>query len=69
MFQYIKMKKMEHKLKSVLYSYASALLAEKADIIRLVENLYAVLKDTDVNELRNTFIREIAALAHEEAIN
>lgn len=65
MITYFKMKIKEHRIKLALYSSIEEIMNEKSDIVTTVKNLYLVLKDTPVDELRDTFIEKLAEIIHE----
>lgn len=67
MIKYFRMKKKEIELKLTLYTYASALINERKNVIDLAENVYKALKDIPAEELQDRLIKEIAGLVHEEA--
>lgn len=60
------MKIKEHKIKLALYSSIEEIMNEKEDVIALIKNLYLVLKDTPVNELRDVFMEKLAEIIHKE---
>lgn len=66
MITYFKMKIKEHKIKLALYSSIEEIMNEKEDVITLIKNLYLVLKDTPVNELRDVFMEKLAEIIHKE---
>ena len=66
MITYFKMKIKEHKIKLSLYSSIEEIMNEKEDVIALIKNLYLVLKDTPVNELRDVFMEKLAEIIHKE---
>lgn len=61
------MKKREIEFKLMFYTYGVKLMDEKEDIVKSVWNIYEVMKETPVTELREKFIHELANLAHEQA--
>lgn len=67
MIKYFRMKKKEIELKLTLYTYTSALINERKNVIDLAENVYKALKDIPAEELQDRLIKEIAGLVHEEA--
>lgn len=67
MIKYFRMKKKEIELKLTLYTYVSALINERKNVIDLVENIYKALKDIPAEELQDRLIKEIAELVHAEA--
>lgn len=68
MIRYIKMKKKEIEIKLALYSYISALLNEKKEMIELGRKLYETLKETSPEDIRESFINAVAELAHEQMV-
>lgn len=68
MIKYLRMKKKEIELKLTLYTYASALLNEKKNIIDLAGNIYNTLKDIPMEELQDRMIKELAEMVREEGM-
>lgn len=68
MIKYLRMKKKEIELKLTLYTYASALLNEKKNVIDLVGNIYNTLKDIPMEELQDMMIKELAGMVREEGM-
>ena len=68
MIKYLRMKKKEIELKLTLYTYASALLNEKKNVIELVGNIYNTLKDIPMEELQDRMIKELAGMVREEGM-
>lgn len=66
--KWFKNKVMEIEMKHALYSTIEEFAKEQEDIIKFVKNLYVVLKDVPVEELRKELISNIAHLAHDEAV-
>lgn len=66
--KWFKNKVMEIEMKHALYSTIEEFAKEQEDIIKFVKNLYVVLKDVPVEELRKELISNIAQLAHDEAV-
>lgn len=66
--KWFKNKAMEIEMKYAFYSTIEKLAKEQEDIIKLVKNLYVVLKDVPMEDLRKELISNIATLAHEQAI-
>lgn len=61
------MKKKEIEFKWMAYTYGVKFMDEKEDIVKSIWNIYEVVKETPITELRDKFIYEIAVLAHEQA--
>lgn len=61
------MKKREIEFKLMFYTYGVKFMDEKENIVKSVWNIYKVMKETPVTELREKFIYELANLAHEQA--
>ena len=59
MIKYLKMKKKEIELKTLLYSYALNFVKEKEDIIKVLTNLVTALKDVPPEELQEKLIEQI----------
>lgn len=68
MFKYLRMKKKEIEVKLALYTYASALLNEKKNIIDLAGNIYNALKDIPAEELQDKMLKELAGMVKEEGM-
>ncbi len=66
MINYLKMKKNEWKVKAMLYGTIAALLDNQKDILKLLQKMYAALKDVPVEELRTEFVSKLAEIIHEE---
>lgn len=65
---WFKMKSLEIKYKLAFYIAISKALGEMDDIVKLIYNLYAALKNTPVEELQDKLIGSIAELAHAQAV-
>lgn len=61
------MKKKEIILKITLYTAIEKVIAEQKDIITLLSNLFMVLKDVPLNELKDEFLGELAEIIHDQA--
>ena len=61
------MKRKEIEFKFMFYTYGIRFMDEKYDLINMINNIYRILKETPINELRDQFITELAYLAHEQA--
>lgn len=66
--KWFNMKKKEIEFKTMLYTCGIKFFNEKADVMKTIQNLYESCKDVPVTELRDKFIEELAALAHEQAV-
>lgn len=66
--EYFRMKRMEIKMKSIFYDTILKLYDEKSNIIDLLKQLYATLKDVKPEDLQRELISCIAHLAHEQAV-
>ena len=69
MTTYLKMKRAEWNVKAKCYGAIASLLEEQGDILELLQNLYAALKDVPAEELRGEFISRLTELIHEENKN
>ncbi len=69
MTTYLKMKRAEWNVKAKFYGAIASLLEEQGDILELLQNLYAALKDVPAEELRGEFISRLTELIHEENKN
>ena len=69
MTTYLKMKRAEWNVKAKCYGAIAFLLEEQGDILELLQNLYAALKDVPAEELRGEFISRLTELIHEENKN
>lgn len=63
--KWFKNKLFEIEMKHALYSTVEEFVKEQEDIIKLVKNLYVVLKDVPVDELQKEFIHALAKVVHE----
>lgn len=61
------MKKKEITLKITLYTAIEKVIAEQKDITTLLSNLFMVLKDVPLNELKDEFILKLADIIHDQA--
>lgn len=61
------MKKKEIILKITLYTAIEKVIAEQKEITTLLSNLFTVLKDVPLNELKDEFILELADIIHNQA--
>lgn len=61
------MKKKEISLKITLYSVIEKVIAEQKDITTLLSNLFTVLKDVPLNELKDEFLDKLAEIIHDQA--
>jgi hypothetical protein len=66
--KWFKNKAMEIEMKYALYSAIKEFAKEQENIIKFVKNLYVALKDVPIDDLRKELIKEIASLAHEQAV-
>ena len=66
--KWFNMKKKEIEFKTMLYTCGITFMNEKAGVMKTAQNLYESCKDVPVTELRDKFIEELAALAHEQAV-
>lgn len=67
MITLIKMKYKEWKLKLALYTVIEKVIAEQKYITTLLFNLFTVLKDVPLNELKDEFILKLAEIIHDQA--
>ncbi len=67
MITLIRMKLKEWKIKLALYTAIEKVIAEQKDIITLLSNLFTVLKDVPLNELKDEFIGKLAEIIHDQA--
>lgn len=59
-------KKLE--LKLAFYTYVSAIVNNRKDMLDLAARIYLALKDTSTEELKDALIQTISALAHEQVM-
>ena len=64
---WIVMKKKEITLKVKLYTVIEGFITEQKDITTLLSNLFTVLKDVPLNELKDEFIGKLAEIIHDQA--
>lgn len=67
MITLIKMKYKEWKFKLALYTAIETIIAEQKDIITLLSDLYASLKDVPFNQLKDEFLGKLAEIIHDQA--
>ncbi len=60
------MKRAEWNVKAKFYGAIAAFLEDRRDILELLQNLYAALKDVQAEELRGEFISRLTEIIHEE---
>ena len=60
------MKKKEITLKITLYTAIEKVIAEQKDITTLLSNLFTVLKDVPLNELKDEFLGKLAEIIHDQ---
>lgn len=60
------MKRDEIKVKAMFYKMILNFMKSKKDILTLFHELYLVLKDTPVEELKEEFINHLAEVIHAE---
>ena len=65
MIKFIKMKKNELKVKSMLYGTIVSLIDDRKDILELIQKLYTALKSVPAEELRSELINRLAEMIHE----
>ncbi|CAM4282133.1 hypothetical protein [Enterocloster bolteae] len=61
------MKKKEIILKITLYTAIEKVIAEQKEITTLLSNLFTVLKDVPLNELKDEFLEKLAEIIHDQA--
>lgn len=69
MTEYFRMKRMEIRLKKIMYESLVNLIESKKDMLTLIKNLYISLKDVPIEELRQEFIMKLAEIIHSENID
>ena len=67
MITLIKMKLKEWRIKLTLYTVIERLIAEQKDIITLLSNLFTVLKDVPLDQLKDEFVEKLAKIIHDQA--
>lgn len=67
MITLIRMKFKEWKFKLALYTAIEKVIAEQKDIITLLSDLYASLKDVPFNQLKDEFLGKLAEIIHDQA--
>lgn len=65
MIKYLKVKKMEIEFKYALYSSVRSIIKEQAQLLALMQRLYAALQDVPEEELKNEFVSKMAEIVHE----
>ena len=66
MFTYLKMKKIEWKVKAFLYGAVAAVLDNQKDVLALLQKMYIALKDVPADELQKEFVTKLAEIIHNE---
>lgn len=67
MITLIKMKYKEWRIKLALYTVIETIIAEQKNIITLLSDLYASLKDVPFNQLKDEFLGKLAETIHDRA--
>ena len=67
--KWFKNKAMEIEMKYAFYTTIMEFVKEHEDIVKLIQNLYASLKDVPVEDLRKEFIHALAEIIHKEKEN
>lgn len=67
MITLIRMKFKEWKFKLALYTAIEKVITEQKDIITLLSDLYASLKDVPFNQLKDEFLGKLAEIIHDQA--
>lgn len=65
MFNLIRMKKNEWKIKATFYSAIATLIENQKELLELIQKMYSALKDVPTDELREEFISKLAEIIHE----
>ena len=68
MINYFRMKKNEWKFKGMLYGIIVELVENQKDIIAMIQKLYISLKDTSQEDFQKELVKQIASLAHDQAV-
>lgn len=66
MFNYIRMKKNEWKVRAALYGAAAAVIDNQKEILELLQKMYAALKDVPAEELRDELVSRLAEMVHKQ---
>lgn len=66
MFNYIRMKKNEWKVRAALYGAAAAVIDNQKEILELLRKMYAALKDVPAEELRDELVSRLAEMVHKQ---
>ncbi len=66
MFNYIRMKRNEWKVRAALYGAAAAVIDNQREVLALVQKLYTALKDVPAEELRDELVSRLAELVHND---
>lgn len=66
MFNYIRMKKNEWKVRAALYGAAAAVIDNQKEILELLRKMYAALKDVPAEELRDELVSRLAEMVHND---
>lgn len=66
MFNYIRMKKNEWKVRAALYGAAAAVIDNQKEVLELLRKMYTALKDVPAEELRNELVSRLAEMVHND---
>lgn len=66
MFNYIRMKKNQWKVKAALYGTAAAVIDSQEEILTLLRKLYTALKDVPAEEMQKELISRLAEMIHND---
>lgn len=66
MITYLRMKKNEWKVKSMVYGTIAALIDNQKEMLALLQKMYIALKDVPADELQKEVVNKLAEFIHEE---
>lgn len=66
--KWFEMKRKEIECKLAFYSFCAGFFDEKKEMLVFINKLFLSLKDVSVDDLKDRFLTELAALAHESVM-
>lgn len=66
MINYIRMKRVEWKIKATLYNAIIALIDNQKEILELLQKVYIAFKDVSAEDLQKEFISKLAEIIHND---
>lgn len=66
MFTYFKMKINEWKVKAMFYGLIVEIADNQTTIVEFLKKMYLSLKDVSVDDFKESFIKQLAEIVHEQ---